>query len=84
MVWYKEFNSVFFISLAASRAGIVGLAVKYAFRSKCKKCKCLCIEIDRDVEAEIEEMKIEHSTKNLENIQEEPSTPKFSSPMNKV
>jgi hypothetical protein len=55
MSWYKEFNSVFFISIGASSFAVLGLLIKYVFRSKCKRCKCCCLEIERDIEAEVHE-----------------------------
>ena len=48
--------------LATLGAGLIGLAIRYAFRSKCSKASCCCklVEIERDIAAEVEEEKQEN------------------------
>jgi len=78
MSWYKEFNSVFFISIGASSFAVLGLLIKYVFRSKCKRCKCCCLEIERDIDAEVHEHDVDVekgiSDKEIRNVEvtEEP------------
>lgn len=57
MVWYDEFNSVFFLSLGSLCVGVLA----YCFKSKCSECS-LCgglVHIVRDVQAENEETQFE-------------------------
>jgi len=48
--WYREFNSVFFLTLSASVFAFFGLCLQAILKSRCKTCKFSCIEIERDVE----------------------------------
>lgn len=54
MEWIREFNGVFFLSMATILAGSFGLSVRYCLRSKCEHFSMLCglIEIDRRVDLE--------------------------------
>jgi len=55
MEWIREFNGVFFLSIATILAGSFGLSVRrYCLRSKCEHFSMLCglIKIDRRVDLE--------------------------------
>ena len=54
MEWIREFNGVFFLSMATILAGSFGLSVRYCLRSKCEHFSILCglIKIDRRVDLE--------------------------------
>jgi len=54
MEWIREFNGVFFLSMATILAGSFGLSVRYCLRSKCEHFSVLCglIKIDRRVDLE--------------------------------
>ena len=54
MEWIREFNGVFFLSMATILAGSFGLSVRYCLRSKCEHFSMLCglIKIDRRVDLE--------------------------------
>lgn len=55
MVWYTEFNSTFWLSIATMVSGALALGIRYCFKSKCDNIElCGCVKIHRDVEAEIE------------------------------
>lgn len=57
MVWYEEFDSVFFITLATLIGGILGLAIRYCLKSKCENFSCCwgLVDIDRRVDIEAQE-----------------------------
>ena len=61
MVWYREFNSVFWLSIAGSVFGLTAIIIKSLKSSKCKTFKCGCIECVRDTQAEekIDEMELQ-------------------------
>ena len=49
-------DSVFLLSVVTIGSGIMGLSVRYAFRSKCSAIKCcwgLC-QVQRDIQRELE------------------------------
>lgn len=54
MKWYEIYDSVFFLTLGTMIIGVVGLIVRYSYRSRCTRIKCLCMEIERDVAKEVE------------------------------
>ena len=47
--WYREFNSVFWLTLSASVFAFFGLCLQAILKSRCKTCKMCGIEIERDV-----------------------------------
>jgi len=47
--WYREFNSVFWLTLSASVFAFFGLCLQAIWKSRCKTCKFCGIEIERDV-----------------------------------
>ena len=53
-MWYNEFNSVFFLSMATIISGLLALCIKYGFASKCDDIALCCglIRIHRRVELE--------------------------------
>jgi len=61
MNWYETFDDTFFITITGILVGIIGLSIRFCYRSKCYKIECGCIKIYRDTqdEKEIDEMVIE-------------------------
>jgi uncharacterized membrane protein len=61
MVWFNTFDDTFFTSIAVILVGVVGLSIRFCYRSKCYRIECGCIKIYRDTEdeKEIDEMVIE-------------------------
>ncbi len=47
--WYREFNSVFWLTLSASVFAFFGLCLQAILKSRCKTCKFCGIEIERSV-----------------------------------
>lgn len=70
MEWIREFNGVFFLSMATILAGSFGLSVRYCLRSKCEHFSMLCglIKIDRrvDLETSVEMKQLELSVSDDE------------------
>jgi hypothetical protein len=65
-------NGTLILSLATLGAGVLGLIVKYGFKSKCSDvniCFGLCL-VHRDIENEVksEEIEITHDKKPLDTI----------------
>ena len=64
-------NDTLIYGLATLIIGILGLLIRYGFKSKCTDVSLCCgiIGIKRDVKAELEEekMELEHNIKNDEN-----------------
>lgn len=60
--------------LATLGTGVLGLCVRYAFKSKCRNVQLCCglVTIDRDTEAEVQAEALELSTK--QRPQQESST----------
>jgi len=56
-MWWDEFDSIFWISLATLLAGASGVAVRYCLKSKCEHFSCCfgAVSIDRRVDLEVEE-----------------------------
>jgi len=57
MIWYDQFNAVFFISLSTIIVSFFGVAVRYCLKSKCEHFS-LCfglINVDRRVDLEVQE-----------------------------
>lgn len=49
MVWYDEFDSVFWITLSGAVFAFLGVCLQAILKSRCKTCKFCGIEIERDV-----------------------------------
>ena len=54
MVWYDEFGSAFWLTIAGILTGCVGLVVKAGIKSKCSSVNLGCFSCTRDVRAEVE------------------------------
>ena len=48
-------DSYFWLTLAGIICGSMSMLIRFAYRSKCKKCEICCIKIERDTEIEKEE-----------------------------
>ena len=61
MVWYNTFDDTFWITICGVIVSVVGLSIRFCYRSKCYKIECGCLKIYRDTEdeKEIDEMVIE-------------------------
>jgi hypothetical protein len=61
MIWFNTFDDTFFITITGILVGVIGLSIRFCYRSKCYKIECGCIKIYRDTEdeKEIDEMIIE-------------------------
>jgi hypothetical protein len=61
MIWFNTFDDTFFITITGILVGVVGLSIRFCYRSKCYRIECGCIKIYRDTEdeKEIDEMVIE-------------------------
>lgn len=60
-------DSVFLLSVVTIFSGIVGLSVRYAFRSKCSNINCcwgLC-QVERNIEQEAEIEQSQQAARNL-------------------
>lgn len=68
MVWYEEFNSVFWLTLSGILVGVCGLGLRMCYKSKCKTIDCFGLHIVRDIdnEAVIDELAIETHTSDEE------------------
>ena len=51
----SDLNSVFWLGSGTMLFGFLGLAVKYAYKSKCKSFSCCCFRVERDIESEKQE-----------------------------
>lgn len=62
MVWFDTFDDTFFITISGILVGVVGLSIRFCYRSKCYRIECGCIKIYRDVddEKEIDAMGIQY------------------------
>ena len=54
MVWFDTFDDTFFITICGVIVGVVGLSIRFCYRSKCYKIECGCINIYRDTDDEKE------------------------------
>jgi hypothetical protein len=61
MIWFNTFDDTFFITITGILVGVIGLSIRFCYRSKCYRIECGCIKIYRDTEdeKEIDEMVIE-------------------------
>lgn len=62
MVFYDTFDDTFFITITGILVGVIGLSIRFCYRSKCYRIECGCIKIYRDTEdeKEIDEMGIQY------------------------
>lgn len=51
----EDLTSGFWITVGTMFCGIIGLAIKYGYKSKCKEVSCCCIRVVRDVSEEAKE-----------------------------
>ena len=60
--WIDTFDDTFFITITGILVGVVGLSIRFCYRSKCYRIECGCIKIYRDTEdeKEIDELAIEN------------------------
>lgn len=63
-------SEIFWAGLVATGAGVIGVALKFAYKSKCSEISLCGIRIKRDVQAEEHE-----DMKELENGKKEPELP---------
>ena len=73
MVWFNTFDDTFFISITGILVGVIGLSIRFCYRSKCYRIECGCLKIYRDTEdeKEIDEMGIEYHGDEEEEIKED-------------
>jgi hypothetical protein len=73
MVWFNTFDDTFFISITGILVGVVGLSIRFCYRSKCYRIECGCLRIYRDTEdeKEIDEMGIEYHGDEEDEIKED-------------
>jgi hypothetical protein len=73
MVWFNTFDDTFFISITGILIGVLGLSIRFCYRSKCYRIECGCIKIYRDTddEKEIDEMNIQYHGDEEEEIKED-------------
>jgi len=45
-------DAYFWLTLVTIFCGGMNLFIRYAYRSKCRRCKICCIKIERDIEIE--------------------------------
>ena len=64
MVWYSEFNAIFFITITTIMIGSFGLILKFCLKSKCENFDCCwgLVNVKRnvDIEAQQEKYAIDH------------------------
>jgi len=51
-MWYNEFGSSFWLTIAGIVSGLFGLLINACIKSRCKMVKLCCLECDRDTDAE--------------------------------
>lgn len=73
MVFYDTFDDTFFITITGILVGVIGLSIRFCYRSKCYRIECGCIKIYRDTEdeKEIDEMGIQYHGDEEDEIKEE-------------
>ena len=73
MVWFNTFDDTFFISITGILVGVLGLSIRFCYRSKCYRIECGCLRIYRDTEdeKEIDEMGIEYHGDEEDEIKED-------------
>ena len=53
IMWYNEFNGVFFITILTIVAGSIGLCLKYCLKSKCDQVNLHCFGLGLDIHREV-------------------------------
>lgn len=73
MVWFNTFDDTFFIAITGIIVGVVGLSIRFCYRSKCYRIECGCIKIYRDTEdeKEIDEIGIQYHGDEEDKIKED-------------
>ena len=73
MIWFNTFDDTFFITITGILVGVVGLSIRFCYRSKCYRIECGCIKIYRDTEdeKEIDEMGIQYHGDEEDEFKEE-------------
>ena len=73
MVFYDTFDDTFFITITGILVGVLGLSIRFCYRSKCYRIECGCLKIYRDTddEKEIDEMGIQYHGDEEDEIKEE-------------
>jgi hypothetical protein len=72
-MFYDEFGSIFFISIATLLTGVCGLILKQCYRTKCQNIKlCFgCIDVVRDIDTEqaldLQHLRRGNSSSNVDN-----------------
>ena len=74
-VWYSEFNSAFWLTLAGAIFGFGGVCLRAILKSRCKEFRCCGLECIRDVapagqepDLDLSEIKIERSAPSSQTI----------------
>jgi hypothetical protein len=67
----NESQQIMIVSLATMIAGIIGLCIRYSYRSRCSHVRCCCLEFERDVISENEHDK---QTQNKSTLSESERT----------
>ena len=68
-MWYNEFNSTFFLSICTMAFTFFGLAIRYAFKSKCDNIECCGIlKVHRDVAREVELEEKQETTEQKQEV----------------
>lgn len=73
MIWIDTFDDTFFITITGILVGVLGLSIRFCYRSKCYRIECGCIKIYRDTEdeKEIDEMGIQYHGDEEDEIKED-------------
>lgn len=50
-----DLSESFWLAFVGSGFAIIGLLVRYSYKSKCKNIKCCCLSFERDIEEEVRE-----------------------------
>ena len=68
MRWIQIYDDTFFLTLAGIITGLLGLSIRFCYRSKCKTFDCWGIHIVRDINNEeiLDVMELENRTESKE------------------
>jgi hypothetical protein len=50
-----DLSEAFWLAFVGGGFAMVGLIVRYSYKSKCKNISCCCLRIERDIEDELKE-----------------------------
>lgn len=70
--WYETFDAVFWLSVGTLVTGTIGVALKYALKSKCETCSfCFGLmkikrRVDLEAQTETKELEINHNLNSEE------------------